>query len=179
MKKVLCYVVFVILPTVSFTQTDTTKTTDDFNFEEFGDADNKKIKTYCTQKVNYLSPTKLISVGYESQFPFHWESVGTHGNTQAITPAETHVNTFGGVRLGINTPVISRSNFILNLGVTYWNTRVAMANPERSSNMFGRTQALNSTGLNVTVFKPFNTSQCRRQRQLPKFKRIQYERIDI
>lgn len=156
MRKILSYFIFAMLPWVAYSQTDTTKTTDDFNFEEFGDADDKKIKTYCTQKVSYLSPTKLISVGYEGQLPFHWQSVGTHGMAQAITTAETHVNTFSGVRLGVNTPVISRSNFILNLGLTYWNTRVALGNPERSANMFGKVQALNSTGLNATVFKPLN-----------------------
>jgi hypothetical protein len=156
MKKVLTAILLAFLPLLSFSQTDTTKTADDFNFEEFGDADDKVIKTFCTQKVNYLSPTKLISIGYESQLPFHLASVGTHGMAQAISTTETHVNTFGGFRLGVNTPVISRSNFILNLGLTYWNTRVALGNPERSANFFGNIKALNSTGINATVFKPLN-----------------------
>ncbi len=156
MKKKLKLAVLFFLPFLSFSQTDTTKTSEDFNFEEFGDADDKVIKTFCTQKVNYLSPTKLISIGYESQLPFHLASVGTHSNAQVISTAETHVNTFGGVRLGVNTPVISRSNFILNLGLSYWNTRVALESPERSGNFFQNLQALNSTGINITMFKPLN-----------------------
>ena len=156
MKKILFKGLLLLLPFWVYGQTDTTKIKDDFNFEEFGDADNKITKTYCTQKVSYLSPTKLISVGYESQLPFHLLSMGTHGLPQAITTAETHVNRFGGLRLGVNTPVISRSNFILNLGLTYWNTGLTMANPERSANLFSNIKALNSTGINATVFKPFN-----------------------
>lgn len=156
MKKAIIWGILTLLPWLSYGQTDTTKAAEEFNFEEFGDADNKVIKTYCTQKVNYLSPTKLISVGYEGQLPFHFTSVGTHGLPQAISTAETHVNTFGGFRLGVNTPVVSRSNFILNLGLTYWNTRVALGNPERSANLFGNLKALNSAGINATVFKPFN-----------------------
>lgn len=156
MRKKLLPVLLAFLPFLTFSQTDTTKTADDFNVEEFGDADDKVIKTYCTQKVNYLSPTKLISIGYESQLPFHLASVGTHGMAQVISTAETHVKTFGGFRLGVNTPVISRSSLILNLGLTYWNTRVALGNPERSGAFFQPLQALNSTGINVTAFKPLN-----------------------
>ena len=158
MTKPIFGVIIALLPLLNYGQTDTTKAAEDINFEEFGDADNKAVKTFCTQKVSYLSPTKLISIGYEGQLPFHWESVGTHGLPQAITNAQTHVNNFGGFRLGVNAPAISRSNFILNLGLTYWNTRVALANPERSANMFSNVQALNSAGLNATVFKPFNNT---------------------
>ena len=154
MKKILLRGLLLLSPWLAYSQTDTTKTND--NFEGFGDADDKVVKTYCTQKVSYLSPTKLISIGYETQLPFHLYSVGTHGQTQAISTAETHVNRFGGLRLGLNTPVISRSNFILNLGLTYWNTGVTLANPERSANLFSTLSSLNSTGLNATIFKPFN-----------------------
>ena len=154
MKNILLKALLLLSPWLAYSQSDTTKTND--NFEGFGDADDKVVKTYCTQKVSYLSPTKLISIGYETQLPFHLYSVGTHGFTQAISTAETHVNRFGGLRLGLNTPVISRSNFILNLGLTYWNTGVTLANPERSANLFSTINSLNSTGLNATVFKPFN-----------------------
>ena len=156
MKKLLLNGLLLFLPFLTFAQTDTTKTNDDFNFEDFGNADTKVAKTYCTQKVSYLSPTKLISIGYETQLPFHFSSVGIHGNSSASSTAETHVNSFGGFRLGFNTPVISRSNFILNLGLSYWNTKVSLANPERSANLFSNLKALNSLGLNATVFKPFN-----------------------
>jgi len=156
MKKYAILAFLAFPPLFSHGQTDTTKApAEELNFEEFGDADDKKTRTYCTQKVNYLSPTKLISIGYEGQLPFHLASVGTHGLAQVITKAETHLNAFGGFRLAVNTPVISRSNFILNLGLTYWNTRAKLANPERSM-LFGNINALNSTGINMTIFKPFD-----------------------
>ncbi|HLK98053.1 MAG TPA: DUF6268 family outer membrane beta-barrel protein, partial [Hymenobacter sp.] len=56
----------------------------------------------------------------------------------------------------VNAPVISRSNFILNLGLTYWNTGVSIANPE-TSRLFGAlNRGLRSTGVNATVFKPLD-----------------------
>lgn len=136
--------------TALMAQTDTTKT-EEFNFDEFGDADASSTKAFCTQKVSYLSPTKLISVGYEAQLPFHWSKVGDK------VVSSTHVNSFRGLRLAFNTPVVSRSNFILNLGLNYWNTSVNLANPERSP-LFGRLEdGLRMTSLNATAFKPLNS----------------------
>ena len=153
------------MPLISYTQTDTTKAkTEDIDFDSFGDADDKKVKTFCTQKVNYLSPTKLISIGYEAQLPFHLTSTLVNtcvtclpiGNTTNTN--DTHVNSFGGLRVGLNTPIISKSSFILNLGLTFWNTQVSVQNPERSA-FFQRINSMNSTGINLTAFKPLNDKQ--------------------
>ncbi|GAA4374907.1 DUF6268 family outer membrane beta-barrel protein [Hymenobacter koreensis] len=132
---------------------------DSLDFGEFGDADDKKAQAYATQKVLYLSPTKLISVGYEFQPSFDITSTGPHTGVADPAPATAitqPVNRFGGVRLGVNAPVISRSNFILNLGLTYWNTGVRIANPERSAQFRALNRGLRSTGFNATAFKPFN-----------------------
>ncbi|WP_232325836.1 DUF6268 family outer membrane beta-barrel protein [Spirosoma montaniterrae] len=132
---------------------------EELNFDEFGDADDKKVKLFATQKVLYLSPTKLISVGYEAQTGFDLTSNGNHMSTSLpIGPTDVTqpVNRFGGLRLGVNTPVISRSNFILNLGFTYWNTGVSIANPEQSRLFGALNQGLRSTGVNATVFKPLD-----------------------
>lgn len=121
-------------------QTDSTDTEipdfEEFDFSEFGDADDTKIKRYCTQKVLYGSPTQLISIGYEGQGSFS-------------SPFASDEIRIGGVRMAVNAPVISRSNFILNLGLTYWGTQVSGSNNYYLNN-------LNSTGINGTVFKPFN-----------------------
>lgn len=152
MKKYCILWAILFLNGLAFAQTDTTKTnTEEINFDDFGDADNKDIRTFCTQKVSYLSPTKLISIGYEAQLPFHLSSE----NAAKTSIASTHVNSFGGIRLGLNTPVISRSNFILNLGFNFWNTSAKLEKPE-NSNFYGGIRALNSTGINATVFKPFD-----------------------
>lgn len=119
---------------------------DDLNFEEFGDADDKVIKTYCTQKVNYLSPTKLISVGYEYQNQFQ---LADFGGTKPMDAA------LGGLRLAFNAPVISRSNFILNLGLNYWNSTFNFHHAPTGS-FLPNIKQLTTTGINATIFKPLN-----------------------
>lgn len=159
MKIILILAFYCLIPLPSFAQTDTTKTkSDEIDFDSFGDADDKKVKTFCTQKVNYLSPTKLISIGYETQLPFHLTTTSVNDVTKTINTTHTHVNSFGGLRVGLNTPIISKSNFILNLGLTFWNTQVSVQNPERSV-FFQRINSMNSTGLNLTAFKPLNDKQ--------------------
>jgi hypothetical protein len=119
-------------------QTDTTKV-EELNFDDFGNADDKVVKTYCTQKVVGLSPTKLISVGYEQQLE----------HTQTLNGTDTK-QTVGGTRLMFNAPVISKSSLILNLGLNYWaSNRDASSNPIYLRN-------LRTMGLNATVFKPLN-----------------------
>ncbi len=159
MKKILILAFYCISPLLSFSQTDSSRTkTEEIDFDSFGDADDKKIKTFCTQKVNYLSPTKLISIGYEGQLDYHLTSTSVNNNTNTSNTTDTHVNSFGGFRMGLNTPLISKSNLIINLGLTFWNTQVTMENPERSA-FFQRINSMNSTGLNLTVFKPLNDKQ--------------------
>ncbi len=155
MKKILVFALYCLLPIFASAQTDTTKTkTEEIDFDAFGDADDKKVQSYCTQKVNYLSPTKLISLGYESQVPFHLMSTAASNGKLS----ETHVNSFAGLRIGLNAPLISKSNLIINLGLSFWNTQVSLQNPERSP-FFERINSLNSTGLNLTTFKPLNDKQ--------------------
>lgn len=135
----------------AFAQEITTDTTladlDDFNFDDLGNADNFEVKTYATQKVSGLSPTQLISVGYESVLPF---PISVNGSS------ETDVNKFRGLRLGFNAPVISRSNLILNLGVTYWNTNIGFENATTSPLLPALENGLRTTGVNATLFKPLN-----------------------
>lgn len=150
MKKLLLPLLMGIFPLLSaFAQTDSTATpTEEINFDDFGDADDKNVKTFATQKVLYLSPTKLISVGYEAQAPFDLRLAGT---------GDLRVNRFRGLRLGVNAPVISRSNFILNLGLTYWNTDVGLGAKNSQATWWNPfADGLRSTGVSATVFKPFD-----------------------
>jgi hypothetical protein len=143
---------------LAFGQTDSTGApAEELNFDDFGDADDKKVKTFATQKVLYLSPTKLISVGYEAQAPFDLSRTPGPLEPRAAEGAyQSQVNRFGGLRLGVNAPVISRSNFILNLGLTYWNTDVGMT-PKNGGNVANLiADGLRSTGVSATVFKPFD-----------------------
>ncbi|AII51213.1 DUF6268 family outer membrane beta-barrel protein [Hymenobacter sp. APR13] len=127
------------------------------DFSSFGNADATANRPYASQKVLLQSPTKLISVGYEAQMPFDLTSIGplvpTTGGPQKVTE---QVDRFAGLRLGFNAPVISNSSLILNLGLTYWNTGVRVANAERTP-LFRRLEdGLRSTGFNATVFRPLN-----------------------
>jgi len=150
MRKLIFLFSFLWLYQNSFSQTDSSSViNEEINFDDFGNADENVVKTYCTQKVNYLSPTRFISLGYESVSNFHLSSTADQGTK------ESHVDKFGGIRLGISAPVISRSNLIVSMGLSYWNTSVDIKNPERSE-LFGSINALNSTGVNTTIFKPLN-----------------------
>ncbi|MBC8082116.1 MAG: hypothetical protein H7Z21_02790 [Hymenobacter sp.] len=135
---------------------DTARTAPVENFDQFGDASAEAATNYATQKVLYLTPTKLISLGYEAQLPYDLQSTGPGLLT---TTAETRVNSARGIRLALNAPVISRSDFIYNLGLTYWNTGLDLANPERSPYFAKLQDGLRTTGINTTIFNPFDTKR--------------------
>ncbi len=156
MNRFIIYCSLFFFPLVSFSQVDSTKKNlDEINFDDFGNADENKVKVYCTQKVNYLSPSRFVSVGYESVLPFHLTSIGSHKLRENSKQVDSHVDRFAGLRVGLNAPVISRSNIIASLGLSFWNTSLDFKNPERST-LFASLSSLNSTGINTTIFKPFN-----------------------
>ncbi|WP_246289556.1 DUF6268 family outer membrane beta-barrel protein [Hymenobacter terrestris] len=127
------------------------------DFGSFGNADATENRPYASQKVLSQSPTKLISVGYEYQLPFDITSVGPHTvGVGELEKRTEQVDRFAGLRLGFNAPVISNSSLILNLGLTYWNTGVGIANANRTPLFRAMEDGLRSTGFNATVFKPLN-----------------------
>ena len=135
-------------------------------FADYGDADGSKpTKSYCTQKVLYMTPTRLISVGYEAQLPFTLQSkVHVDGAEKGLEPAtDEKVSQFRGLRLSTNTPIISRSNLIVNLGLNFWNTYSKIA--PATSGMFARSttasrlndgRGMRTMGVQTTIFKPFD-----------------------
>ncbi|MCS7019062.1 MAG: hypothetical protein RMJ87_06305 [Cytophagales bacterium] len=141
-------------------QTDTTKVEEDFDqYSQYGD--DESVKRYCTQKVQYLSPTKLISIGYELQLPqtinTSFASFGTSTLPSEGNPTATFLS--HGLRLGANFPVISRSSIIINLGVNYYESRMAFENQAAVNNAMHRAlkeRGLRTTGLMATIFKPLN-----------------------
>lgn len=135
------------------------------NFDDYGDVDSKPVKTYCSQKVLYLSPTKLISIGYEAQLPytlttpaFFRDIMPMPGQPAPPSPIDFTTATRG-LRLAFNAPVVSRSNFILNLGLTYWNSSYRIADALEWESGLARNleqNGIRSTGLNATAFKPLD-----------------------
>ncbi len=131
----------------------------DENFDQFGDA-TAGGKAYCTQKVLYATPTKLISVGYEAQGAYDFRTVlPNDGNPFVLNTRDTRIRDARGLRLAFNAPVISRNSFILNLGLTYWNTGQSVADPDRSPLFPLLDRGLRTTGFNATVFKPLDTKR--------------------
>lgn len=154
-------------------QVDTTKTDDDIDFSEFdGDFDvapsdgkSKSTKVYCNQKVSGLSPAKLISIGYDFQGPFTVNSTLNLNPLPAMIEETYRFSSNYGYRVAANFPVISRYDFILNLGFNHWQSAYQLdRQPNQmpiltSSPFFEKLDdfALRTTGVNFTIFKPLNS----------------------
>jgi len=157
MKHLSCFVALTFmaalgLPTFSWAQADSLKkalpTEEVEDYSGYGDDAN--VRRFCTQKVQYLAPAKLISLGYEVQGPH--ELVG-------VRPQEGQpISLTHGLRLAFNAPVISRSSIIVNLGASYYESKMNFEDPEKTD-PFGNalsSRGLRTGGLMLTVFKPLN-----------------------
>lgn len=136
-------------------QIDSTKTDkDNINFDDFVSADGQNAKIFCTQKITNLSPYRFISLGYENVFA---STIATVSNPSTVNSNTTNntINNLGGIRLALNTPVISKNNLTVSLGATVWNSNIAFEDAP-ADNFHKSITQLNSIGLNTTVFKPFN-----------------------
>lgn len=139
-----------------FAQTDTTTAVVD-DFSAYGDADTKVTKSYCNQKVNYLIPTKLISIGFERQEAFNWVSEPSGPENIRIVN-NNDIAAAQGLRLFYSTPVVSRTDLIVNLAVSHWETGYRAKSPTTRDALLSSLdrRGLRSTSLQGTVFKPFN-----------------------
>jgi Domain of unknown function (DUF6268) len=152
--KSACFTLFFAACTaLLFAQTDTTTAVVD-DFSAYGDADTKVTKNYCNQKVNYLTPTKLISIGFERQEAFGWTSDPAANDNIS----SNEVSAAQGLRLFYSTPVVSRTDLIVNLALSHWETGYRAKSPTANDPILGSLdrRGLRSTGLQATVFKPFN-----------------------
>jgi len=113
---------------------------------------------YCTQKVRLLSPTKLVSAGYEWQAPYQvqFNYQEPDGTPADFSRPKQMVTYFGGMRLLANAPVISRNNFILNLGANYNETQISIEDADDNLMSPALADGLYTLGLNATAFKPFD-----------------------
>ncbi|MFY7707504.1 MAG: DUF6268 family outer membrane beta-barrel protein [Flavobacteriales bacterium] len=168
MKKIFLFILFGFSLMSVFSQQDSTvvpvEEEEDFSmYDNLGFADGDA-KRYCTSKVFDLSPAKLISFGFDLEGPatLVTDSFPGVGNNGGFGPSESRYRGVGGVRFGANIPVISRNDIIIQVGATYWqhqfyeeeNPKLALA--ENPVNQTIRSNGLRTTGLNTTIFKPFN-----------------------
>jgi hypothetical protein len=131
-------------------QPDTTVVDEDFSM--YADAELADgAKRFCTSKVFDQSPNKLISVGYDFQSAATFR-VGIN----TTTPDEFTVQSASGPRLGANFPVVSKTNVLINAGITYWETHYQTSGADALPLGRALQRGLRTTGIALTVFKPLN-----------------------
>ena len=150
---------FISISTTTFSQTpvDTTNKEEDFSmYADVTDAptDTKK-RVYCSQKIIGLSPSKLISLGFDFVGANNID-IDTIGN---YVGNNTSVKMNSGVRFSANFPIISNNKVILSLGVNYLDFKYNISSPVNQSHPLINSlskNGLRSYGINGTLFKPFN-----------------------
>jgi hypothetical protein len=141
---------------------DSTAKEEEEDYSSYGSAEESS--RFCTQKVRFLSPTKLISVGYEAQFPFKISFLTEEEfkDKENLPERNQTVEFFGGARWAANAPVISNNKFILNLGASYYESYMRFKDNEIINNTYERSlksalsRGLRTMGLNATAFKPLD-----------------------
>lgn len=124
---------------------------DDFDmgsFEAAGDA-----KTYCNNKVTGISPSKLLSFGYDWVGSNTWETT-LNGATMNIPDAKFKSNR--GLRIDTNYPIISKNSLIVNAYLNYWESHYTFENTENTAASLFDTHPLRTTVLGALVFKPLD-----------------------
>lgn len=143
---------------LSQTKVDTAKTEEE-DFSMYADvvdaSSTNKSKVYCSQKILGLSPSKLISLGFDfvGANAIDVDTIGSYfGNT-----ADVKYN--NGVRFLASFPVISNNKMILSLGVNYLDFKYTASSFVNTVHPFINAlnkNGLRSYGINATLFKPFN-----------------------
>jgi Domain of unknown function (DUF6268) len=151
MKKILT-IVFLTFSQLIYAQIDSTEVLEDYS--QYGEVDG--VIRYCTQKVLNQTPQRIISLGYEYNAGFHMS--GIPGSNLSPQTQEFHVNQVNMLRAQLNLPVIATNKLIWQLGANFWTSKFDLAN-NISTNPFANAlqkNALLSTGINSTIFRPLN-----------------------
>lgn len=163
MKKLIC-LLFCLSTGITWAQvTDSTAEEDEVDYGAVELVEGKS-KTYANSRIVGTTPQRFVSVGWDLQGPYDmtFSKIGSYAEGEVIDPANqgTGRATYtGGFRLNANIPVISRNNFIWQLGATYWDTRYNINDiaGEASAKDVLNTlndRGLRTGGLNTTLYKP-------------------------
>ncbi len=141
------------------TKVDST-TTQEEDFSMYADVvevpSANKSKIYCSQKILGLSPSKLISFGYDfvGANSIDMDTIGSFpGNT-------ANIKYNSGIRFSANFPVVSNNKMILSLGVNYLDFKYAKSSSNKEVLPLSEVlykNGLRSYGFNGTIYKPFNS----------------------
>lgn len=139
-------------------QTDTAVAEEDFSMYENFDFADEGAKRYCTPKVFDLSPAKLISIGYDYQGPFSIAYGPLVKPDSGWAASNSNYNQASGIRFSANIPVISKTHLVWQLGFNYAGTAFHGDQDEKRNAVDSTlvNHGLTTTGLNTTLFKPFN-----------------------
>jgi hypothetical protein len=160
MKNIIFYLIFCLYIPLNFSyaQTDSTiieeeetEETTDFSKMVAGE----KVKAFCSSRILGQVPQKLISIGYDLQTA----NTLTAGRFGENPENSQKISLNRGLRVGVNYPVISKNNILLNLGFNYTENLYHFENSVENAHPLIRSleqNGLRSLGLNATVFKPLN-----------------------
>ncbi|MFY7898587.1 MAG: DUF6268 family outer membrane beta-barrel protein [Chitinophagaceae bacterium] len=146
MKRLL-YASWLFIPFTLLAQ-DSTKSTTSFSFE---DVDNTPIKVYCNQKITNQTPNRFISIGYELQ------TASTIKINNAAWNDSKQFNAMQGIRLNVNTPLVSTNQLIVNAGAQFARTAFN-GNINAPYPLYNELveDGLHTSGVQLTMFKPLN-----------------------
>lgn len=155
--NILLIVIFFSSIALAQTPADTAKTEEDFSmYADVVDAPStNKSKVYCSQKILGLSPSKLISIGFDfvGANAIDVDTISSYFGNNANVKYNT------GIRFTANFPVISNNKMILSLGLNYLDFKYNVSSPENKVQPLIyslQKNGLRSYGINATLFKPFN-----------------------
>lgn len=152
----------------SMAQVEGEEDEEDYSMYDNLDFADGEAKRFCSSKIKGLSPAKLISIGYDVQGAQTLTAgsfagpADAFGQSLVLSPAETRNIDFShGLRVAANIPVISRNNIIVQLGANHWSHAYEYSEPAATVLPVDLHRALQqdglqTTGINTTVFKPFN-----------------------
>jgi hypothetical protein len=145
MRNVFAILILLVSPGLMYAQPDSAAVEEDFSMYENLDFADAGAKRFCTPKVFDLSPAKLISIGYDYQGSFGID----YGKASDSTwqSGQGNFSGAGGLRLGANIPVISKTNVVWQLGFNYARTSYS-GEGETAVNPLDAT--LRSNGLTTT-----------------------------
>jgi hypothetical protein len=150
------FVLFCLVSSLSLAQTDTLQIPqEEEDYSQYNNVEEVPTKRYCSSKVLGISPSKLISFGYDYVAP-HDISAGAFSG---YLENASSLNNSSGFRVAANFPVISNTKWLLNLGVNWWEMKYNFKDADKLNNPLLKTlndNGLRTSGLNATLFKPFN-----------------------
>lgn len=125
------------------------------DYSQYNNVEEVATKRYCSSKVLGISPSKLISFGYD----FVGAQNITASKVGGFIENQSNIKYNNGLRIAANFPIISNTKWLVNLGINWWETNFHFKEEQTLTNPFLKTlnnNGLRTSGINATVFKPFN-----------------------